>query len=391
MTESTSPALHPESQHAPGDSAAQLLKLARSAMYLCIAAVALVLAYAAYQVQQARSLSQQSENALVHQIGVIAPTAKHLAPRYTDKQGRLLADPPMDPSQLLDPDTIVVAYAEDSDLDVQPIAWNEFQTHLAQATGKNVEMRLYRHTGDDVAAIRGGKVHVAAVHAADAPYLVNTAGLIPVAVVGTDAGAEGNHLLLSVANNSPIRNLADLKGRVLTCTMPASITGYRAAATVLLQKAGLRPGIDYTISFSGGQKRSTLGLAAGDFEAAALSDDKVQSLLADGTLKESDFRIIYKSEVIPRFTIGYVYNLQPALAEKISEAIVSFPNDGGPIDENTKPYRFYPTDYQRDFGFMRKIDESFDPRLRPNEQTSEPASDRLQRAAVNASTDGNAS
>jgi phosphonate transport system substrate-binding protein len=288
----------------------------------------------------------------------------------------MLADPPTEPAKLLDPEALVVAYGEDSDLEVQPIDWRAFQSQLAAATGKHVETRVYQNTPDEVSEILAGKIHVIALHAADTPYLVNNAGFIPVAVVGGDAGAEGNRLDLAVAPKSPIKNLADFKGHTLTCTTPASITGHRAAVAVLLQEAGLRPDVDYTINFSLGQRRSALGLAEGEFEAAALSDDKLRSLLKSKRLKESDYRIIFQSQVIPRFTIGYVYNLQPALATKVSGAILGFKNESGPLDEDSGgPLRFVATDYKKDFEFVRKIDESFDPRLGPKPPKTKPSTD----------------
>ena len=129
-----------------------------------------------------------------------------------------------------------------------------------------------------------------------------------------------------------------------------------------------------------GQKRSVLGLVGGEFEAAALSDDKVKSMLKDGTIKESDYRVIYQSEVIPRLTIGYLYNLAPELAAKVTAAVLDFENIGGARDDSTaKPMRFFVIDYKKDFEFVRKIDDSFDPRFRktPKTETSAAPADDL--------------
>jgi phosphonate transport system substrate-binding protein len=142
------------------------------------------------------------------------------------------------------------------------------------------------------------------------------------------------------------------------------MTGYRAAIIVLAQQAGLRLDGDYAINFSLGQKRSVLGLIGGDYSVAALSDDKVQSMLKKGSIKASDYRVIYQSEVIPRLTIGYVYNLDPALAAKVTSAALNFKNEGGGAEESTgEPMRFFPTDYKKDFEFVRTVDNSFDPRF----------------------------
>jgi len=256
------------------------------------------------------------------------------------------------------------------------VDWNEFQSHLAEVTGKKVNLRNYTNSVEDVAAVKEGKIQVVALHAADTPYLVNNAGFIPVAVLANDGTATGHRLVLAVPASSPIKSLSDIRGRTLTCTTPLSVSGYRAAVALLLQDAHLRPNIDYFITFSLSQKNSLKALAEsglaktgtakakGGIEAVAVADDKLQSKLDKGKIKESDFRIIYKSAPIPRTTIGYVYNLQPDLAAKVRQAIVGFENKGGATDDASgKPSRFYAVDYKKDFEFVRKIDDSFDPRL----------------------------
>src|SRR5262249_8437393 len=150
------------------------------------------------------------------------------------------------------------------------INWEDFQKHLSQVTGTKVLCQQYNNTVDDVAAVKEGKIHIVALHAADAPYLVNNAGFIPVAVVGSEGAALGNHLDLAVTPASEIKTLSDLRGHTLTCTQPTSITGYRAAIAVLLRDAKLRPNVDYTVNYSLGQTKSILGLAEGEYSAVAL-------------------------------------------------------------------------------------------------------------------------
>ena len=74
--------------------------------------------------------------------------------------------------------------------------------------------------------------------------------------------------------------------------------------------------------------------------------------------------MIYQSEVIPRLTIGYVYNLEPALAEKVASVALNFKNEGGGAEESSgEPMHFVPIDYKKDFEFVRTVDDSFDPRF----------------------------
>jgi phosphonate transport system substrate-binding protein len=335
----------------------------RAALYGGVAAAVAIVAYVAARYAEERSSLKQSQDRLVSQIGLIQPVAKRLAPAYLDKDGGLVADPPGEPDKLMDPEQLVVAHYDGDEDDTERVAWDAFQSFLSQATGKKVVCQPYLNTAEDVEGVKAGKIHLVALHAADVPYLVNNAGFVPLAVLGSKAGASGNHLVVAASTSSNIRSLADIRGRTLTCTRPDSITGYRAAIAVLSQEAGLLPQVDYRFHFSHGQKRSIRGLADGDFEVAALSADKIQSMLADGSLKTSDIRVIYESQVIPRLTIGHVFNLRPELAARVAKSVLEFDNPIAGEESSEAPMRFFAIDYRADFAFPRKIDDAFDPRI----------------------------
>jgi phosphonate transport system substrate-binding protein len=365
MSEASGSTSHPRVPGAGGLASSGTARLlARTALYLGLAVAVAVIAYAQYRSTQEQAAMRAAQERLVAMRGLVQPERKRLAPAYADADGGLLADPPADPGKLLDPDTLVLAHYEGDDDDTQRVVWEAFQKHLAEATGKSVELEEYVNSADDIAAIASGATQIIALHAADVPYIVNNAGFIPLAVLGTEAAASGNHLTIAVGSKSKCRSLADLRGRKLTCTRPDSITGYRAAIAMIAHEAGLRPDVDYRIHFSHGQRRSVEGLVGGQFEIAALSDDKLKSMLKEGEVKASDYRVIYESQVIPRLTIGYAHSLKPELAAKVTAAILSFQNEGGLTDESTgKPMRFLPIDYKKDFEFVRKIDDYFDPRF----------------------------
>lgn len=336
----------------------------RLLLYSSLAVAVAVVAVAGIRAVEDQAALEAGQDRLVAHHGLIAPSKKGLAADYADDDGNLLADPPAEADELLDPDALVVAYYEGDDDDDERIDWEGFRDHLASATGKRIVTQPYLNSAEEVAAVQSGAIHVVVLHAADTPYLVNNAGFVPVAVLGSEAGASGNHLAIAVQPNSDIRKLADIRGRKLTCTRPDSITGYRAAIAVLAREAGLRPGVDYRVHYSFGQKRSIHGLVGGDFEVASLSADKLASMLADGEIEESAYRLIYESQVIPRRTIGHIHQLSPELAGQITRAALDFENSGAAADELTQqPMRFVPIDYRQDFEFARRINDSFDPRF----------------------------
>jgi phosphonate transport system substrate-binding protein len=345
---------------------------ARFILFVCLIGALLYAGNAAMKTLDARNSEKLTEDKTVQSFGLIAPTPKTLASRFTDSQGRLLADSPNSPDQLVDPDKIVVAHIEGTE-DNPSINWKKLEKSLSVATGKKVVDEAYSNSADQLAEIDKNKITILALHAADTPFLVNNYGFEPIAVLGADSGANGNHLDIIVSSASTIVKPADLKSHSMVCTVPASITGYRAAVALLLQNEGLRPNVDYIVTWSMGQKRSIMGVIKSEYDAAAVSDDKVQSLLSSGDIQKSQFRIIYQSEVIPRTTIGWFYNLEPELAEKIRAAILGFKPEGtavaaedtesGESDKNPSAMHFIPIDYKKDFELVRTIDASFDPRL----------------------------
>ncbi|MDB5355946.1 MAG: phosphonate transporter substrate-binding protein [Phycisphaerales bacterium] len=348
----------------------------RLVLWLClIVAIGFVAREARHTILTNSDKKSTLEDA-VRNTGLRDVMPKRLASQFTDVQGRLLADPPVSADQLLDPQTVVVAHLPGGDPETPGVDWAKFEAHLSAAIGRKVEDEIFDNGPADLTRIKEGKITLVALHGVDAPFLVNNYGYQPAAVLGDETGASGNHLDILVPPTSPISNSAQLRGHNLVCTVPSSITGYRAAIALLAQNEGLRPAADYSIVWSLGQKKSITGIAKSKYEAAAVSDDKLQSLLKKGSVSTSDFRVIYKSQEIPRTTIGWFYNLKPNLAAKIQIAILAYrpdkPADTAKADasdadgsdaSDTKPLHFIAIDYRKNFQLIRDIDDRFDPRL----------------------------
>jgi phosphonate transport system substrate-binding protein len=308
-----------------------------------------------------------AEAATVQAMGLVEPAEKTLAANFSDSQARLLADAPASPNQIADPPVLVLAHLESSDAENPSIPWNQLEAHLTEVTGRKVVDQDFDNSADQLADAAAGKITLVALHAADTPFLVNHYGFQPAAVLGDQSGANGNHLDLIVPANSSISNAADLRGHTLVCTVPSSITGYRAAVALLMRNESLRPNVDYSVIWSLGQTRSIQGVAKREYEAAAVSNDKLQSLVQSGKVDAKSYRVIYQSDVIPRTTIGWFYNLKPELAEQVRQAILSFVPKGqdaaDTADTSGEALHFIAIDYKKNFQIVRQIDDCFDPRL----------------------------
>jgi phosphonate transport system substrate-binding protein len=335
----------------------------------------------------ANASKRSSDEASVRSTGLVAPVTKGLVDPFTDLHGRMLADPPSDATKLLDPQTLVVSHIISNDPESPPFPWVQFEAHLAEVTGRKVVDEVYDNGPEAMDKLKDGRVTIVALHAADAPFIVNNYGFQPAAVLGDEVGASGNHLDIIVPQGSEIASPADLRAQSLVCTVPTSITGYRAAIVLLAENQGLRPNLDYYVTWSLKQTDSILGVAQKKYQAAAVSDDKLQTMLQAGDIAKTDFRQIYQSDVIPRTTIGWFYNLKPELAGKVKEAVLSFrpaapttaPSLADASDNTDSPdapgkqLHFIPIDYKKDFQLVRLIDDRFDPRLNVKPKTSSAA------------------
>lgn len=335
-----------------------------------LACLVVALAYVgitARQVMQGKEAVRQSEEQTVASAGLVSGVVhKGLAATFTDKRDRLLADPPASAAQWVNPSTLVVAHIEGEGT-TPGSSWADWEARLSAATGMKVEDEVYTNSPDQVAAINSGKITLLALHAADAPFLVNNYGFQPLAVLGDAAGINGHRLDLIVPAGSTLSKPADLNGHCLVCTVPSSVAGYRAAVAYLMREQGLRPNVDYEVVWSTGMKRSITGLVEKKFEAAAVSDDKLKSMIASGAIEASQFKVIYESPVIPRTTIGYFYDLNPALADQLRKAILAPLPTTAPNE-----LRFMPIDYKADFQFVRDVDDQFDPRFDAKTQHATP-------------------
>jgi phosphonate transport system substrate-binding protein len=316
---------------------------------------------------QARELALQTQEAAVRGYGLVEPKHKTLSDRFTDVHDNMLADPPTDSTQLVDPAALVVAHIGGDAEDPQ-ISWSAFESHLAKVTGKKVQDVVWTNSGDQIQSLNQGAITIVALHAADAPFLVNNYGFEPAAVLADQGGVTGHKMDLIVPATSTITSPGDLKGHTLVCTVPSSIVGYRAALVLLAQNVSLRPEVDYFVTWSMGQKQSIKGIAKKEYEAAAVSSDRLQRMIDSGSISQDQFRVIYESQVVPRTTIGWFYNLNPDVAAKVKDAILSYqpttqPADAESDSESSPAMHFVPITYKSDFELVRLIDDSFEPRL----------------------------
>ncbi|MDZ7801735.1 MAG: phosphate/phosphite/phosphonate ABC transporter substrate-binding protein [Trueperaceae bacterium] len=276
--------------------------------------------------------------------------------RYCDRDGDMLADPPTDESDFLDPSTLIFTYAPTEDPAVYQDAFGEFMDYLSERTGRSVQYFPVRSYAAQIEAMRAGRLHVSGFSAGAVQDAVNSAGFHPMAMMAADDGSFGYEMEIIVPAGSDIQSLEDLEGRQVALVSPTSNSGYKAPTALLYDELGLLPDEGYATTFSGGHDNSILGVANQDYESAAIASSVMDRMIDRDVLSDDDIEIIYTSQTFPSTGYGAVHSLEPELMEQVREAFLSFDWTGTALDEEFDDVdTFIEISYADDWDVLRRI------------------------------------
>src|SRR5436309_5461075 len=96
------------------------------------------------------------------------------------------------------------------------------------------------------------------------------------------------------------------------------------APMALFPGEGLTPDKDYKIIFSGKQDQSVMGVNSGDYDAGAVASDVFHRIAERGQGKESDFRVICRSQRFRTSSFAYAHELDPRLGDKLLSCLYDY-------------------------------------------------------------------
>ncbi len=288
------------------------------------------------------------------------PRPPEMDERFCDADGDLVADVPEDPSEWINPDTLIFAYTPVEDPATYADVWEEFLEHLSEVTGKEVEFFGVESNAAQLEAMRAGRLHVTGFNTGSNPLAVNAVGFRPFAMMASADGSFGYEMEIIVAADSEIETLEDVRGRQMAFTSETSNSGFKAPSALLQAEFEMVAGEDYDTAFSGSHENSILGVLNEDYEVAAIANSVFTRMAARGDVDAAAFRTIYKSETFPTTGYGTVYNLDPEVAEKVQEAFFTFDWEGTKMQAEfgeSGEEQFIPITYQEFWGVIRTIDQ----------------------------------
>ncbi|MFM2084798.1 MAG: hypothetical protein RLY95_1616 [Pseudomonadota bacterium] len=276
---------------------------------------------------------------------------------YCDANKDLVADAPTDKSKWKNPSTLIFTYTPVEDPAKYENVFKPFTDYLGTCTGKTVKFYQVQSNAAEIEAMRSGRLHVAGFSTGPTVFAVNKAGAIPFAVKGDAKGFQGYNLITIVKATSPYKTVADLKGKKVAHTSPSSNSG-NLAPIALLPAQGLTPGKDYDIKFSGKHDQSVLGVGTGDYDAAHVASDVYERMAERGQIKESDFRVIYRSQRFPTSSFAYAHDLEPTLAAKMLKCFADYRFPATMQKDFDGADRFVSINYAKDWDVVRIVDKA---------------------------------
>ncbi|MGP9821525.1 phosphate/phosphite/phosphonate ABC transporter substrate-binding protein [Salinarimonas sp. NSM] len=284
-----------------------------------------------------------------------------LGDRFTDADGDLVADIPSDPSQQIDPGTLIFAYTPVEDPAVYAEVWAGFLEHLEAATGKDVQFFPVQSNAAQIEAMRAGRLHIAGFNTGSNPLAVACAGFRPFAMMAAADGSYGYEMEIITYPGSGIESVEDIRGKQMAFTSETSNSGFKAPSALLASEFGMTAGTDFEPVFSGAHDNSILGVANKDYPAAAIANSVKARMLDRGVVNADQLSVIYTSQTFPTTGYGVVYNLAPELQQQIRDAFFSYDWEGTALAEEfgrNGEDQFIEISFQENWAVIRQIDEA---------------------------------
>lgn len=209
--------------------------------------------------------------------------------------------------------------------------YGPFMEYLSQQLGTKVTLRVANDYAAVIEGQRNGSIHVAGYGPASyARAIVTGVKVEPFATTVNNDGTIGYYSVFYVRADSPYKTIDDLKGKNLGLVDPNSTSGNNVPRFAL-NKLKLNPETFFArVTYTGSHENAVIALQQKQVDVAANwwnaeNDSNLTRMVSKGLAKQEDFRIIYKSDLIPNSPFAYLASLPPDLKAAISKAFEEAP------------------------------------------------------------------
>ena len=209
--------------------------------------------------------------------------------------------------------------------------YGPFVEYLAQALGTKVTLRVANDYAAVIEGQRNGSIHLAGYGPASyARAIVTGVKVEPFVTTVNSDGTVGYYSVFYVRADSPYKTIDDVKGKNLGLVDPNSMSGNNVPRFAL-NKLKLNPETFFgRVTYTGSHENAVIALQQKTVDVAANwwnaeDDSNLTRMVKKGLAKQEDFRIIYKSDLIPNSPFAYLASLPPDLKAAITKAFMESP------------------------------------------------------------------
>jgi phosphonate transport system substrate-binding protein len=249
-----------------------------------------------------------------------------------------------------------------------------FMDYLSKQLGVPVKLRVANDYAAVIEGQRAGNIQIAFYGPASysKAYLTGVK-TEPFLTTRNNDGAIGYYSVIYVKTDSPYKDIQDLKGKTIGFVDPNSTSGYNAPR-FFLHKVDIDVDSFFGKSIiTGSHENAVIALDKGSVDCAAnwwnADDDSnltrmvKKGMATKGMAKKEDFRIVFKSELLPGSPYAYLSSLPDDLKKSILKAFMDAPSkDKAAFDRlsDGKDKEFVPVvhkDYQDTVEMIQFVDE----------------------------------
>jgi phosphonate transport system substrate-binding protein len=206
-----------------------------------------------------------------------------------------------------------------------------FVAYLTKELGVPVKLRLANDYAAVIEGQRAGNIQIAYYGPASysKAYLTGVK-TEPFVTTRNNDGAIGYYSVIYVKADSPYKNIQDLKGKTIGFVDPNSTSGYNAPR-FYLHKIGIDVDAFFGKSIiTGSHENGIIALAKGTVDCAADwwnadNDSNLTRMVKKDMAKKEDFRIIFKSGLLPGSPYAYLSDLPADLKAAILKVFMEAP------------------------------------------------------------------
>jgi phosphonate transport system substrate-binding protein len=206
--------------------------------------------------------------------------------------------------------------------------YKDFLEYLSKETGVKVTLRVAADYAAVIEGQRAGQIHIGYYGpTAYARARMTGANITPFVTETAKGGVRGYYAVVYVKADSAYNKIEDLKGKNFGLVDPNSTSG-NVVPRFALDKMGINPDNYFgKVVYTGSHVNAVMALNQGTVDAAANwwnseEDSELMRMVTKGMVKKSDFRMIFKSDLIPASPVAYLDSLPADLKVKIEQAFL---------------------------------------------------------------------